>query len=93
MAVIHIVSPVQSKRPVVSSMERAGSGCHTFSVASIEKATVPVVFGTCPAWSGPAVLVINVASRVWSKRLYQYYWERVQYGAGRQCLLYMLCLQ
>ena len=33
----------------VSSRERAGSGCYTCSVSSIEQATIPAELGMCPA--------------------------------------------
>ena len=48
----------------VSCMERDGSDCFTCSVSSKEQATMSVVLGTCPAWSGRAVLVIHVVSPV-----------------------------
>ena len=46
----------------VSNMDRAGGSCETSRVSSIEETTITVVLGTCPAWSGPAILVIYAAS-------------------------------
>ena len=54
-----------------SSVKRAGSGCYTCRVSNIEQATITVVLGTCPAWSGPAVAVTRAESPIQSKRLYQ----------------------
>ena len=69
MLVICVVSTVESSDytssiGTVSSMDRASRGCYTCSVSSIEQATIPVVLGTCSAWSMPAVAIIPAASPV-----------------------------
>ena len=42
----------------MSDIDRVSSGCCICCVSSLEQATLPVVLGTCPAWSEPAVAVI-----------------------------------
>ena len=69
MAVSHVASPVNTKRLYqyignVSRVERAGSGCYKSCISSIEQATILVVLGLCPAWTGPTVGVIHVVSPV-----------------------------
>ena len=82
MAVKHAESPVWSKRLYQYHLDVS----YTCRVCSIEQANIQVAMRACPAWSGTEVVVIDAASQVYSKGLYQYYWECVQRGAGRQCL-------